>query len=55
VVDERAATGEALDAEQLLGVERAVGGAVLGVALVGHVATGGIEHATGLLGMRRPV
>ena len=51
VVEERAAAGEALDAEQLLGVEAAVGRAVLGVALAGHAAVGDVVHAaTGLLG-----
>ena len=45
VVEERAAAGEALDAEQLLGVEAAVRGAVLGVPLAGHAAAGDVEHA----------
>ena len=44
VVEQRAAAGEALDAEQLLGIERAVGGAVLGVALGRDAAASGVEH-----------
>jgi hypothetical protein len=44
VVEQRAAAGEALHAEQLLGVERAVRRAVLGVALVRHVAAADVEH-----------
>ena len=56
VVEEGAATGESLDPEQLLGVEAAVRGAVLGVALPGDAAAGDVVHeATGLLGTWRPV
>ena len=44
VVEERAAAGEALDAEQLLGVEAAVRRAVLGVALAGQAAVGDVVH-----------
>ena len=44
VVEERAAAGEALDAEQLLGVEGAVGRAVLGVALLRDAAAGDVVH-----------
>ena len=50
VVEQRRAAGEALDAEQLLGVERAVGRAMLRVALWRDAAASRIEHrATGLL------
>ena len=50
VVEQRTAAGEPLDPEQLLGVERAVGRAMLGVARVRDAAVGGVEHrATGLL------
>jgi hypothetical protein len=49
VVEQRAATGEALHPEQLLRVERAVRSPVLGVALVGDVAERQVEQATGLL------
>ncbi len=51
VVEEGAAAGEALDPEQLLGVQAAVGGPVLGVALAGDAAAGDVVHGkTGLLG-----
>jgi len=45
VVQKRRAAGEALDAEKLLGVERAVGRPVLRVALGRDVATPDVEHA----------
>jgi hypothetical protein len=45
VVEDRAAAGEALDAEQFLGVEAAVRGAVLGVPLAGQAAMGDVVHA----------
>ena len=41
---EGGSAGEALHAEELLGVERAVGRAVLGVALVRNVAAADVEH-----------
>jgi hypothetical protein len=44
VVDQRAAAGEPLDPEQLLGVEAAVRRAVLGVALAGDAAAGDVIH-----------
>ena len=46
VVQERAATGEALDAEQLLGVQVAGRVAVLDVAGVRHAAARDVEHGT---------
>jgi hypothetical protein len=50
VVEQRGSTGEALDPEQLFGVERAVGRPMLGVALAGDAAVGDVVHrATGLL------
>ncbi len=50
VVQERAAAAEALDAEQLLGIERPVGRPVLGMALARHRPTLDVIHrATGLL------
>ena len=53
VVEQRRSAGEALDPEQLLGVERAVGRPVLGVALAGDAAVGDVVHrATGLLDVR---
>ena len=52
VVEERRPAGEALDPEQLLGVERAVRRAVLGVALLRDAAALDVVHgATGLLGV----
>ena len=44
VVEQRRAAGEALHAEELLGVERAVRRAMLGVALVRNVAAADVEH-----------
>jgi len=44
VIEKRASAREAFDPEQLLGVERAVGRAMLGVALVGHIAERQVEH-----------
>ena len=44
VVEQGAAAREPLDAEELLGVERAVGRAMLGVALGRDVAAGRVEH-----------
>src|SRR5215217_1454865 len=44
VVEQRTAAGEALDTEQLLGVKGAVGGAVLGVALLRDAAAGDVVH-----------
>jgi len=44
VVQERRAAAEALDAEQLLGVQRAIGLAELGVALGWHLAAPDVEH-----------
>ena len=38
VVEERAAAGEPLDPEQLLGIQAAVGCAMLGVPLLGNAA-----------------
>jgi hypothetical protein len=56
VIQDRAAPGEALDAEQLLGVEATVGCPVLGVPLAGQAAMGDVVHGTtGLLESRRPV
>jgi hypothetical protein len=50
VVEQRGAPGEALDAEQLLGVERSIRRSMLGMALGRDVAAGDVEHrATGLL------
>ena len=45
VIEERAPPGEALDPEQLLGVEAPVRGAVLGVALARDAAPGNVVHA----------
>ena len=44
VVEQGGSAGEALHPEQLLGVERAVGRAVLRVALVRDVASAYVEH-----------
>ena len=44
VIEEARPPAEALDAEQLLGVEAAIGLAELGVALVRHVAALEVEH-----------
>ena len=55
VVEQRAAPGEALDAEQLLGVQAAVGRAVLGVALRRDAAAGDVVHADWPPRSRRPV
>ena len=44
VVEQRRSAGEALDPEQLLGVEAAVGRAVLGVALPGDAAVADVVH-----------
>ena len=44
VVEQRAAAGEALDPEQLLGVEAAVGRPVLRVALAGDAAALDVVH-----------
>jgi hypothetical protein len=56
VVEDRAAAGETLDAEQLLGVQAAVASPVLGVPLAGQAAMGDVVHrTTGLLESRRPV
>ena len=51
VVEDRRPAGEALDPEQLLGVQAAVRRPVLGVALLRDAAVGDVVHeATGLLG-----
>ena len=56
VVEQRAAPGEPLDAEQLLGVEAAVGRPMLGVTgAAGWSLARRRTCATGLLGLRRPV
>jgi hypothetical protein len=56
VVEDGAPAREALDAEQLLGVEAAIRCPVLGVPLAGQAAVGDVVHeATGLLESRRPV
>ena len=44
VVEERRASGEALDAEELLRVQRSVVASELGVALVGHASALHVEH-----------
>ena len=44
VVEERRASGEALDPEELLRVQRSVVAAELGVALVGHASALHVEH-----------
>jgi len=44
VVEQRRAAGEALDAEQLLRVQRPVFAAELGVPLVRHLAALDVEH-----------
>ncbi len=52
VVEDRRPAGEALDAEQFLGVEAPVRGAVLGVALLRDAAALDVVHGeTGLLGV----
>ena len=54
VVQQRRAAAEALDTEQLLGVQAAVGGAMLGVPLAGDAAVGDVVHrTTGLLGRKK--
>ena len=55
VIEDRAASGEALHPEQLLGVEAAVGGAVLGVALRRDAAVGDVIHGRLASAVRRPV
>ncbi|MNC91524.1 hypothetical protein D3C83_78030 [compost metagenome] len=44
VVQQGGSAGEALHAEQLLGIERAVRRAMLGVARVRNVAAADVEH-----------
>jgi hypothetical protein len=54
VVEEARLAGEALDPEQLLGVQAAVGLAELSVALVRHLAALQVVHAAAILGPIRP-
>ena len=55
VIQDRAAAGEALHPEQLLGVEAAVGGAVLGVTLRRDAAVGDVVHGRRASWVRRSV
>ena len=55
VIEDRAASGEALHPEQLLGVEAAVGGAVLRVTLRRDAAVGDVVHGRRASWVRRSV
>jgi hypothetical protein len=54
VVEEARLAGEALDPEQLFGVQAAVGLAELGMALVRHLAALQVVHAAAILGPTVP-